>query len=285
MNAGGINLQRLGKRNDSSATSMIGVFLTVACGGVDMASFQFAPQSMLAPFASLGLVVNLALARVMHGDILTSTDFFSTGLVVIGVIVCLLNSPQDSPLRTPDELAALAKDTAFLLWALAVGAVLSLAAFRSAQRKKGGVGSDMLAQVSASVVPGILGGSTVLSAKILTECARAASPAWVLGAVGALAGLCGVGQTVALNLAVGSYSSLVVVPIFSATSLATNASGGGLFFKEFSTFSTLQAASYVGGVLVLLTGVLLLSRKANGGGAAPTNRATRRQPTRLAKQA
>ena len=123
----------------------------------------------------------------------------------------------------------------------------------------------------------------MLSAKILTECARAASPTWVLGAVGALAGLCGVGQTAALNMAVGAYSSLVVVPIFSATSLATNASGGGLFFKEFATFSTLQAASYVGGVVVLLTGVLLLSRKAGGEGAAL--KPTRSQPARRVKKA
>lgn len=287
MNATGLNLQRLGKRTGSMATSAVGVILALSCGGVDLISFQFAPQSLLAPFASIGLVVNLALAWSMHGDSLTSTDFLSTGLVMIGVVVCLLHSPQESPLRTPEELATLAMETTFLAWVAIMAAFLALATVRSrfsnAKDGSGGASGDTLTQVSSSVVPGILGGSTVLSAKILTECARAGSPTLVLGTVGALAGLCGVGQTVALNAAVGKYSSLVVVPIFSAASLATNASGGGLFFHEFANFSSAQAAAYTGGVLVLLTGVLLLARKASTPAAAAM-RPTRQQPSRSVKK-
>jgi hypothetical protein len=286
MNAGGINLQRLGKRTGSAATSLVGVIMAVSCGGVDMLSFQFAAQSLLAPFASLGLLVNLVLARLMHGDVITNMDLVSTGLVVAGVVVCLLNSPQESPLRTPSELAALALDAGFLAWASLVLVVLGLAAFTA--RQSGSRSRQKIVQVSTAVVPGILGGGTVLSAKILTECGRAGAPNAVLGAVAGLAGLCGVGQTVALNLAVGKYSSLLVVPIFSATSLATNASGGGLFFQEFASFSYAQGGAYLCGVLVLLTGVLLLAAKGEDGksrSATPSATPTRQQPPRASKKA
>ena len=225
-----------------------------------MASFQFAPQSLLAPFASLGLVVNLGLARFMHGEKLGMIDFSATGMVVGGVVVCLLNSASDAGLlRTPEELAALAMDSTFLCWAGTLVALLVASAVQALRGEE----CSIITKVSCSVLPGFAGGCTILCAKILTEATSAGAPFSVLAALGAGAGLCGVSQVTCLNRAVGRYSSLLVVPIFTATSLATNASGGGIFFKEFATFSAEQGATYFGGVVLLLAGVLLLARKAS----------------------
>ena len=60
----------------------------------------------------------------------------------------------------------------------------------------------------------------------------------------------------------GKYSSLLIVPLFTAASLATNASGGGIFFEEFAAFSAAQRASYLQGVGLLLSGVGLIASKA-----------------------
>lgn len=264
MAATGINLQRLGKRMGSPGVSLLGVVLATSCGLADMASFQFAPQSLLAPFASLGLVVNLVCARTMHGESLGLLDYASTAMVIAGVVVCLLHASQDAPLRTSEELLGFATDSIFLAWGATVVILLGSALLQA----RSGPADSIVTKCCAAMLPGFFGGGTVLTAKVLTEAARAEAPAAVLAALGALAGLCGVSQTASLNFAVGKYSSLLVVPIFTATSLATNASGGGIFFQEFAGFSREQGVAYGGGVLLLLSGVLLLARKANATNSA-----------------
>ena len=49
MNSTGMNLQRYSKTKDRPCLNVIGIILSTACGLVDMCSFHFAPQSLLAP--------------------------------------------------------------------------------------------------------------------------------------------------------------------------------------------------------------------------------------------
>ena len=51
----------------------------------------------------------------------------------------------------------------------------------------------------------------------------------------------------------------VVVPIFVATFVTSNAVGGGVFFEEFALFSPSQGRCYALGVSLLVSGVLLLA--------------------------
>ena len=83
-----------------------------------------------------------------------------------------------------------------------------------------------------------------------------------LAAVALTAGTCGVTQVMTLNASVGMYSTLLVTPVFTAASLATNASGGGIFFEEYAAFTARQRKIYPAGVALLLSGVLLLATKA-----------------------
>ena len=265
MAAVGVNLQRLGKQRSMPMVSLAGVALAALTGVADMASFQFAPQSLLAPFASLGLVVNLFLAPI-HGERISPLDLACTVMVVAGVAVCLSSAPAELPPRTVDELAALAARPAFLAWAAVEAAVFVAAVLRAKTGKAG----TTLSAIAYAVTAGIFGGCTVLSAKVLTECVRAGAPLPWLVAVGASAGLCAVSQMATLNAAVGQYSSLLVVPVFTAASLATNASGGGIFFEEFAAFTPEQRTAYLQGVGLLLTGVFLIASKA--GGAADSSK-------------
>ena len=98
MNATGMNLQRYGanvekngkihacirlssnsclhiatQRRDKTwgkRINIFGVVLSIACGIVDFISYGFAPQSTLAPFGSMSLIVNLMLAPLLHGETL-----------------------------------------------------------------------------------------------------------------------------------------------------------------------------------------------------------------------
>lgn len=260
LNATGVNLQRLGKRRESAAMQLFGVLVGAGCCPIcDLASFTFAPQSMLAPFASLGLVVNLGLAPIMHGDPIDRLDIACTGLVIAGVLTCLCSaSAADAEATlTLEELMALALRPALRLWSTITATVVGLAAVHMRR----GDQHSMLAAASFAVFSGICGGLTMLCGKVLT----------VLGAIGAggapfafVAGcacVLGISQVASMNAGLGRHSPLVVVPIFTAASLTTNAIGGGILFNEFAAFSRAQWVAYPSGVALLLSGVVLLTLK------------------------
>ena len=77
-----------------------------------------------------------------------------------------------------------------------------------------------------SLIAGLFGGSTVLTAKLVGELAGAGAPSTVLAVIAPLIGVCAVSQISVLNAGVGRHSSLVVVPVFVATFVSANAIGG-----------------------------------------------------------
>merc|ERR1711965_1249207 len=108
--------------------------MSASCGLLDMASFAFAPQSLLAPFGSLTLVLNLLVAAPLHGDAVAKSDLLSTFLVVSGVATCLANANTESIDRTYEQLVALLYRPQFHAWLgfLVAGMGLAAARLRSA---------------------------------------------------------------------------------------------------------------------------------------------------------
>lgn len=74
---------------------------------------------------------------------------------------------------------------------------------------------------------------------------------------------CAVFAPVVMNLGLGKFSPLLLVPIFSATFVVTGMLGGGIVFNEFSRFSLKQWAAYSLGLVCIVSGVLILTSKAN----------------------
>ena len=258
MNATGLNLQRLGQKKSSSAVNLLGVVLAASCGVVDMISFSFAPQSVLAPFGSLSLIINLLLAAPMHGDRVSRSDLLSTALVISGVATCLANANTASVSRSYEQLAGLAGRQAARAWALVLGTLIGLAATRL---RNAGDGPASAGRFLYPLLAGGLGSVTALSGKAVGELLKAGAPMHVVAAVGALLGCTAVSQTVLLNKGVGKFSSLLVVPIFVAAFVTGNAVGGGLVFDEFSGMTEQQMRSYPVGLALLVGGVLILAGK------------------------
>ena len=169
-NAAGLNLQRWATTKRSGALNMLGVVMSACCGLIDMASFSFAAQSLLAPFGALTLVINLLLAP-LHGDKPSARDLLSTTLVFGGVATCLANANTEEATRTYAELRALLGRPQFHAWLALVALALALAATR------------MRAAPSSSalclpLIAGALGGCTTLCAKSSGELAKAAETPW-----------------------------------------------------------------------------------------------------------
>lgn len=255
MNATGINLQRLAKRRGSARLGALGIFLATACGLVDMVSFQFAPQSLLAPFGALGLVVNLLLAAPMHGDRVSRLDLGSTALVVAGVATCLASAATSVPSFSLDELGALAWRPPFRRYvaaqALAVGAAF--------WRVRAGAGNAFCYAVPA----GLLVGATVLAGKLIGELAQRGAPLAALARTACLLGAFGVCQVTVLNRGLGRHSPLVLMPAFVATTVVANACGGGLFFDEWASMGAEAWRRYLVGVGLLVSGVLCLTLRSD----------------------
>lgn len=276
LNALGMNLQRLGQTKASPALNIAGVVLQAACGIVDIASYSFAPQSLLAPLSSLTLVLNLLVAPLMHeGDKLTAVDLTATMLVFAGIAVSLSFGSDATLLRTPDEMWALATQQRFVVYAAAMGALLAALLARiwfheraapahgegggggasaseggrasgDGARRSGELGGGAAESSVAMCYPaaaGILAGASVFGAKTLSELVRAGGVEAHILAPMALATLCVVlAQVATLNRGLGRHSPLFVVPIFIATLVLTNICGGAIFFNEFENFTPTQVS-------------------------------------------
>lgn len=86
MNSTGMNLQRYAKTKEMPCLNVVGIILSTTCGLVDMCSFHFAPQSLLAPVGAFTLVFNLLLAPILHSEKILLLDILSTLLVFVGTI-------------------------------------------------------------------------------------------------------------------------------------------------------------------------------------------------------
>ena len=253
MNCLGINLQKVGSRRGSAMITTLGLVLASATGIVDMASFAFAPQSLLAPFGACTLVLNLILAPPLHGQQIRRVDLVSTALVVAGVATCLSNSSFEAVTRTLEELRALPVRPAYVRWAVGLATAVGLAAAHAA---RGG----RLSALCFPLIAGALGGCNALSAKFIGELAGAGAPLLPdLAIAGAAIAVFATSQLAVLNVGIGRYSSLVVVPVFVACFVTFNAVGGGIFFLDFAKFTPEQMQAYAGGLALLVGGVLLLA--------------------------
>jgi len=256
-NAASLNLQRWSAQRELRALNVVGILMGMACGLIDMASFSFAPQSVLAPFGSLALIINLLLAAPLHGDTITRADVCSTALVFCGVATCLANANTNAVARTYSEIVSLTMRTQWHLWLGFLSSGLGLAAAKLIRAPAGARDAALCYPILA----GGLGSGTTLLGKALGELSKGRAPWYATALVGSLLPCFAIPQTVLLNKGVSRHSSLVVVPVFVATFVTCNAVGGGIFWDEFGGLRAAQLLLYPLGLAMLVAGVLILAAK------------------------
>lgn len=255
--------------------NLLGVLMAVSAGLFDLAAFNFAPSSLLAPFGATSLIVNLMLAPLLHGERLRDVDIVATLVVMGGIALSLAFGNATSPRWSLPQLLALARRPAFAAFASAYVAVLVALATHvllgehrgQAHTKRVGAGYPCLA--------GMLAGVSQVSAKFMTELFRVASlksEAALLGGVIAVLAVSAVSQLVVLNRGIGKHSPLFVVPLFSASALLSSLSLGGTLFDEFSRFAPAQLAGFCAGVALVVFGVGLLATKNEDGSSSIVSR-------------
>ena len=61
-----------------------------------------------------------------------------------------------------------------------------------------------------------------------------------------------------LNSALRLYDAMFIIPILQCIWLIFGVIGGGIFFEEFSDFNLLQSMFFIGGMVSLIFGILIL---------------------------
>ena len=273
VNALGLNVQRYAKVQKRSGLNIGGVVLSACAGILDMVSFSFAPQSMLAPLGAMTLVCNMLLASLFDASAsLSRWDYLGTGVIISGVVKCVLSSletPEAAALDGPALVAFVTRRDALMYVGTVAALVATLVAVMgrleaSARARKGCVEPPF-----AAVYPSIAGALcslTVLGAKFSGEVVKAGGPAatgWVPFAGGWAATIGGaVGQAFFLNRGLGQCGPLLVVPVFSACAVLFNTAGGALFWGEAAKWTAGQARAIPVACLCVCGGVFVLVSKA-----------------------
>ena len=262
MNSTGMNLQRYSKTKDRPCLNVIGIILSTACGLVDMCSFHFAPQSLLAPVGAFTLVFNLLLAPILHSEKILLLDLLSTLLVFVGTITCLYYGSRHKQTYELDELYSLAMQKTFHVYVVFVIATILTLILYIRNSEKLGRGTLRSVGVAYPLCAGILGGSTVLTVRTIGEiCKTSDYSIYVVIALILLVACIAFSQIFVLNRGLGKHSSLLIIPVFTGTFISANIVGGGILYQEFAKATTQERYAYSFGLMLVIFGVLVLTLK------------------------
>ena len=94
----GNNLQAKGHaeaRGGSSPTWRLGTAIFFLASIIQFAAFAFAPASIVAPLESLQFVANLAFAKWINLQVITSRMYVGTVMILIGTVIAVSYGPRD----------------------------------------------------------------------------------------------------------------------------------------------------------------------------------------------
>ena len=289
LNAGGINVQRFSKRpgHESSLVNVLGIGLTALAGVVDMTSFSFAPQTILAPLAAMTLVMNLLIAPVLNHEHLSLRDIVATCIIFSGVVGCVvagLGTPEGAGFNAETLVSFVVRDMAlkFFGGALVLLCILICLMVRvegriaKEQQAAAGCNSNKKATLPPPalgfagacypLIAGILCTLTVIGAKFNGEVVKVGGPAAVGYPVFVASWAAIIGGAVSnvffMNRGLGKgNSTLFAVPVFSGSVVVFNTISGAIFWDEISKFTPSQMQSIAISIAAVIAGIGVLLSK------------------------
>ena len=249
---------------------ILGMSLVILGALLDVASYGFAPQSLLAPMATLTLVFNTLLAPKFLGEQLSNRDIGATGVIVAGTVVVIAFSPHATPEYTVDDLRELYFRLIVLVYGCAIVSVLAF--FHSVTQKfdqdppLDGIWAKIF-PLSFPAFAGIIGGQSVLFAKCAVEMIKTSissdnqfiypEPYFAI----LLLAFCLYLQMKYLNAGLARFDALYVIPIYQVFWMISGILGGAIVFNEFVGFSILQWIFFPFGVFIAMMGIYLLTHR------------------------
>lgn len=264
-----------------------GLFLVVVGSLADLFALSFAPQSLVTPLGSLTLVSNVIYAPLFLNERVDLFAIASTFVIIIGSVISVIYAPHQEADYTVEEIFGLFWGTGFMLfW---TGVLGLLAIFLYIARKCEllehihGVESVLyrkyrpLHQFAYPSASGIVGAQSVLFAKCATSVVQKAGVG-VLSYLGfymvfIMTFVCIFSQIKLLNDGLKRFDVVYEVPIFQAFWILFSVLTGMALYKEHQVMTSDELGVFSIGVLITLTGVIMLSyRKPSATGTTPSGR-------------
>jgi len=242
----------------------------------------FAPQSLVTPVGGgFTMVANVFYAHFLLKEPFQRRDAIATAVIISGVILVTLFADKSAECYTLTELVGLYSRVAFIIY-VAIVSVLCIFLMRLVKHVEHiqdsfGSSSDQYSKYSRihpilyPAIAGLFGAQSVLFAKSTSELVKVTLAGGVnqwkyFGTYFIFISMmvCIFSQIHWLAQGLQRFDAVFTIPVFQCTTITITIAAGGVYFDEFKNLSVFHTLMFAIGVIVTMTGVILMSlRKMN----------------------
>eukprot|EP01104_Vermistella_antarctica_P011441 TRINITY_DN3197_c0_g3_i1.p1 TRINITY_DN3197_c0_g3~~TRINITY_DN3197_c0_g3_i1.p1 ORF type:complete len:575 (+),score=94.13 TRINITY_DN3197_c0_g3_i1:222-1946(+) len=265
----------------------LGMVIFVIGNILNFVAFSFAAQTLLAAVGSIQFVSNLLFAWMVLHERITRRAVAATGLIVTGNVVIVIFGSHETQNLTYHDLLESYFELPFLLYITVVILVVVIIHL-CYKLVKGLIDEKTISPSSGwalkfqpaayAAVSAMIGAQSVLLGKscselIHTSIAKGAFQffnlfSWFL--LGSFV-LITIFWMIRMNTALRKFPAMYIVPALQVIWIVFSILGGGIYFKEFQTFSSLQYLMFGIGVVTILAGVYFLAPRQNAASGGYTD--------------
>ncbi|XP_059453578.1 probable magnesium transporter NIPA6 [Corylus avellana] len=221
-------------------------------------AYMFAPAVLVTPLGALSIIVSAILAHFFLKEKLQKMGILGCVLCIVGSTLIVLHAPSERSLTSVEEIWELATQPAFLLYtASAIAVSLLLILYFEPRHGQ----TNIMVYVG---ICSIIGSLTVMSIKAVGIAIKltfegssqvACFQTWVFVMV---AITCVITQLNYLNKALDTFNAALVSPIYYALFTSLTIFASAIMFKDWSGQSASNIVSVLCGLIVVLSGTLVL---------------------------
>lgn len=237
-------------------------------------SYAFAAQSLLASLESVQFVTNLLFSSCMLGAKVTRQVILGTVLTVLGTILAVQFSSKSATKHSLHELIVLYANPAYLAYlgftlVLLIGLRLlykfhtGLERLNTPQKF-----TSLVIPWSFSIGSALVGTQSVVQAKILSELLAEQFRgieniflSWFTYITVIIWLVTAAVWLKQLSDALGLFDPMFIIPLLHCSFIFFAILSGGIYFKEFNTFSVQQWVGFWGSILIMFLGLFLVSAR------------------------
>lgn len=236
----------------------VGMVTMIAGEIANFVAYIYAPAVLVTPLGALSIIVSAVLAHFLLNEKLQKMGMLGCLLCIVGSTIIVLHAPGERSLESVDEIWGLAIQPAFLLYTASVIAVALVLILYCAPR---------YGQTNILVYIGIcsvIGSLTVMSVKAIGIAIKLTLEganqfkyfqSWVFAMVSVT---CIVIQLNYLNMALDTFNTAVVSPIYYALFTSFTILASAIMFQDYNGQSASSIISELCGFITVLSGTTIL---------------------------
>jgi uncharacterized membrane protein len=248
-----------------------GMVLIILGSISDFFALSYAPQSVVAPLGAITLVVNIALARIMHGEEITSRGIIATSMILLGsVLDVVFSDHRNLIVKSTGELVGIIAKGRVIGYAAIVGFGIFLLWIWVREKIKDESESDQVKlKFAVTALSGVIGGHSLVFAKFVSEMISEfwggswSVPNWkVASGLYVIFGMLIMSlvlQIVWINEALKRFDSVFVVPIAKSFWVFFSVVSGLITFADYQQFTVFECVMFFFGTFCIIIGMALFS--------------------------